>query len=175
MLWWRYAGHVEFFRRKTEVVDPAVAAAAPGGDGWARSWSATTGRRARTSRCARRPRWPRELGDRLVLVFSYEINRLGGEVADYADALRQYGRGILERGRSSGVLAGLDVELREVEQAPAHGLIAIADEYDARMIVIGSYGERPLKGVLVGSTPYRLMHLSERPVLVVRTSSQDGS
>ncbi|UGS36271.1 APC family permease [Capillimicrobium parvum] len=31
MLWWRF-GHVEFFRRKPEVVDPAVAAAAPGGD-----------------------------------------------------------------------------------------------------------------------------------------------
>ena len=60
----------------------------------------------------------RELGDRLVLVFSYEINRLGGEVADYADALRQYGRGILERGRSSDVLAGLDVELREVGAGP---------------------------------------------------------
>ncbi|UGS36272.1 universal stress protein [Capillimicrobium parvum] len=117
----------------------------------------------------------RDLGDRLVLVFSYEVSRLGGEVADYADALRQYGRGVLERGRSQDVLHGLDVELREVEQRPAHGLIAIADEYDARMIVTGSYGERPLKGILVGSTPYRLMHLSERPVLVVRSGGQDGS
>jgi len=31
MLWWRLAGHVEFFRRRPEVVDPEVAAAAPGG------------------------------------------------------------------------------------------------------------------------------------------------
>ena len=44
----------------------------------------------------------------------------------------------------------------------------MADEHDARMIVVGSYGERPLKSALVGSTPTRLLHLSERPVLVVR-------
>ena len=28
--------------------------------------------------------------------------------------------------------------------------------------------KRPLKGALVGSTPYRLIHLTERPVIVVR-------
>lgn len=121
----------------------------------------------------------RDLGDRLVLVFSYEVSRLGGEVADYANALQQYGRGILERGRAKPALAGLDVDLREIERSAAEGLLAVADEEDARMIVIGSYGERPLKGVIVGSTPYRLMHLSDRPVLVVRAGTEpqgeDGS
>jgi Universal stress protein family len=37
----------------------------------------------------------------------------------------------------------------------------------ARMIVVGSYGEAPLKGAIIGSTPYKLLHLSQRPVLVV--------
>ena len=36
------------------------------------------------------------------------------------------------------------------------------------MIVVGSYGEAPLKGALIGSTAHKLLHLSERPVLVVR-------
>jgi nucleotide-binding universal stress UspA family protein len=36
------------------------------------------------------------------------------------------------------------------------------------MIVVGSYGDRPLRGAIPGSTPHRLLHLSERPVLVVR-------
>jgi nucleotide-binding universal stress UspA family protein len=36
------------------------------------------------------------------------------------------------------------------------------------MIIIGSYGEPPLKGALIGSTAHKLLHLSERPVLVVR-------
>jgi nucleotide-binding universal stress UspA family protein len=54
------------------------------------------------------------------------------------------------------------------ERETAEGLIEVADEHDARMIVVGSHGERPLKSALVGSTPTRLLHLSERPVLVVR-------
>jgi nucleotide-binding universal stress UspA family protein len=35
------------------------------------------------------------------------------------------------------------------------------------MIVVGSYGEAPPKGAIIGSTPYKLVHLSQRPVLVV--------
>jgi nucleotide-binding universal stress UspA family protein len=38
------------------------------------------------------------------------------------------------------------------------------------MIIVGSYGEPPLKGALIGSTAHKLLHLSERPVLVVRAS-----
>jgi nucleotide-binding universal stress UspA family protein len=36
------------------------------------------------------------------------------------------------------------------------------------MIVEGTSGEGPLRGILVGSTSYKLLHLSARPVLVVR-------
>jgi nucleotide-binding universal stress UspA family protein len=35
------------------------------------------------------------------------------------------------------------------------------------MIVVGSYGESPLRGAVLGSTPHKLLHLAERPVLVV--------
>ena len=38
------------------------------------------------------------------------------------------------------------------------------------MIVVGTYGERPLKGLLVGATPQKLIHLSEFPVLLVRAA-----
>ena len=37
------------------------------------------------------------------------------------------------------------------------------------MIVVGSYGEPPLKGMILGSTPNKLLHTSHRPVLVVPT------
>ena len=36
------------------------------------------------------------------------------------------------------------------------------------MIVVGSHGERPIAGALLGSVPHKLLHLSETPVLVVR-------
>ena len=109
-----------------------------------------------------------ELNDSLVVVFAHQVSRLGGEVHDYEDALLERGRGVLEEARSIGREAGVEIELVMRELSSAEALISVADEHDARMIVVGSHGERPLKSALVGSTPTRLLHLAERPVLVVR-------
>jgi nucleotide-binding universal stress UspA family protein len=35
------------------------------------------------------------------------------------------------------------------------------------VIVVGTAGESPLKGAMLGSTPHKLLHLSSRPVLCV--------
>jgi nucleotide-binding universal stress UspA family protein len=109
-----------------------------------------------------------ELGDAVVAVFAYSIGRLGGEVSDYARAVEEHARATLEEAGRIGADAGVELETVLRERESAEGLIEVADEHDARMIVVGSYGERPLKSALVGSTPTRLLHLSERPVLVVR-------
>ncbi len=109
-----------------------------------------------------------ELGDTLVVVFAHEVSRLGGEVHDYEEGLRERGRQVLEAARAVAREGGVETELVLRELSSAEALIAVAEEHDARMIVVGSYGERPLKSALVGSTPTRLLHLSDRPVLVVR-------
>jgi nucleotide-binding universal stress UspA family protein len=106
-----------------------------------------------------------ELGDQVVAVFGYTVGRLGGEVSDYAAALHEHAREVLDDARSVG---GEGVDVVELEQSPTEALLAVADERDARMIVVGSHGESPLKSVLVGSTPTKLLHISQRPVLVIR-------
>jgi nucleotide-binding universal stress UspA family protein len=106
-----------------------------------------------------------DLGDDVVAVFGYTVGRLGGEVSDYAAALHEHAREVLDDARSVG---GAGVDIVELEQSPTEALLAVADERDARMIVVGSHGESPLKSVLVGSTPTKLLHLSQRPVLVIR-------
>jgi nucleotide-binding universal stress UspA family protein len=106
-----------------------------------------------------------ELGDGVVAVFAYTVGRLGGEVSDYAAALHDHAREVLDDARTVG---GAGIEVVELEESPAQALIAVADERGARMIVVGSHAESPLKSVLVGSTPTKLLHLSDRPVLVVR-------
>lgn len=106
----------------------------------------------------------------VVAVFSHATSRLGGEVRDYDDAIREVGRGHLETARAILREAGVEPELELLALGPAEGLLDAAERHDARMIVVGSYGERPLKSALVGSTPTRLVHLSERPVLVVRAA-----
>jgi nucleotide-binding universal stress UspA family protein len=55
-----------------------------------------------------------------------------------------------------------------VDARPADGLLALAAEHQARMIVVGTHGEPPLKGVVLGSTPYKLLHRSPVPLQVVR-------
>jgi nucleotide-binding universal stress UspA family protein len=106
-----------------------------------------------------------ELGDSIVVVFAYTVGRLGGEVSDYAAALHEHAREVIEDARSVG---GEGVDVVELERPSAQALIEVADERDARMIVVGSQGETALKSVLLGSTPTKLLHLSLRPVLVVR-------
>jgi nucleotide-binding universal stress UspA family protein len=64
---------------------------------------------------------------------------------------------------------GSDVEseIALIPKKSVEALIDVAQTRSARMIVVGSHGEAPLKGVIIGSTPYKLLHLSPCPVLVV--------
>jgi nucleotide-binding universal stress UspA family protein len=66
--------------------------------------------------------------------------------------------------------AGVEVELALVDARPVEALLALADERDARMIVTGTYGESPIKGAILGSTPHKLLHLADCPVLAVPAS-----
>jgi nucleotide-binding universal stress UspA family protein len=109
-----------------------------------------------------------ELGDDVLVVFAHHIARMGGEVRDYAEAVRQLGARQLEEAERRLAEAGVPARTQLLDLPPAEALLEAADGADARMIVVGSYGERPLKSALVGATPTRLLHLSERPVLVVR-------
>ena len=110
----------------------------------------------------------RELKAELVVVFGYEPRLAEREVKDYRDALHEVGdrhtASAVARAKAAGIEAGAEV----VDLRAAEALLQAADKHDARMIVVGSHGERPLTAALLGSTPQRLVHLSERPVLVVR-------
>jgi nucleotide-binding universal stress UspA family protein len=110
------------------------------------------------------------LSESVHVVFSFESPRLGGELHDLDDAIRERGDAVVGEALATAAHAGVVVSSDVRMQDPAEGLIAAADEVAASMIVVGSYGERPLKSALVGSTPTRLLHLSSRPVLVVRAA-----
>jgi nucleotide-binding universal stress UspA family protein len=50
----------------------------------------------------------------------------------------------------------------------AREIINDAGEVNADVIVMGSRGRGDLAGLLLGSTAHKVIHLSDRPVLVVR-------
>ena len=108
------------------------------------------------------------LGEDVLVVFSFESPRLGGELHDLDEAIRERGEAVVAEARAAAGAVAVATQVRM--QDPATGLIAAAEEVDASMIVVGSYGERPLRSALVGATPTRLLHLSTRPVLVVRAA-----
>ena len=104
----------------------------------------------------------------VTVVFCYEppATRAGGAV-DQRDLLETLGRELLESAQQQ--VAGTDVTVHAelVDGRPVDGLIAAADEHDAAMIVVGHHGEGALRGALIGATANKLLHLAERPVLVV--------
>jgi nucleotide-binding universal stress UspA family protein len=50
----------------------------------------------------------------------------------------------------------------------AREILADAKEHDADVIIMGSRGRGDLAGTVLGSTAHKVIHLTDRPVLVVR-------
>lgn len=52
--------------------------------------------------------------------------------------------------------------------APAESLAELALSDDVEMVVVGSHGRSMVARMLLGSVSHRLLHICEKPVLVVR-------
>jgi nucleotide-binding universal stress UspA family protein len=110
----------------------------------------------------------RAYGEKVVIAFAYDLNPVAGEIHDYHAAVRELAQRQLTDALAVAADAHEeDVEAVIVEKKPAAALVALAEERDARLIVVGTRGDGLVKGVLLGSTPHKLLHLSDRPVLVV--------
>ena len=110
----------------------------------------------------------KDIGSDLTVVFAYARSGLPTEMKDLDDAVKARAEVVLKEAQSEAAAGGVTAHAEFRRGEPAETLIEAADASDARYIVVGSYGERPLKSALVGSTPSRLLHLSDRPVVVVR-------
>ena len=107
-------------------------------------------------------------GDRLVIGFGVQPpGHGGGEGMEHRNALREQAAQLTGEALARAIQAGVSAEVSLVDERPAVALAGLGEEHDARMIVVGSYGESPIKGAILGSTPHKLLHLSDRPVLVV--------
>lgn len=111
------------------------------------------------------------LGDRVVVVFGYAPGGYGGgEVQTHREAVEEVGEKITAEAARHAEAAGVEHEVVLVPRKGYHAVLETAGEREARMIVVGSYGDAPLKGVILGSTPNKLLHLADHPVLVVPVS-----
>jgi nucleotide-binding universal stress UspA family protein len=109
------------------------------------------------------------LGDSVVIVFGYAPGGYGGgEVPAQREAVEELGEKVTSDGAERAKAAGVEYEVELINEHADEALMTVAARRNARMIVVGSHGESPLKGAVLGSTPYRLVHASRIPVLVVR-------
>jgi nucleotide-binding universal stress UspA family protein len=64
---------------------------------------------------------------------------------------------------------GVAAEVFMREGAPAETIVAVADEWHANLIVIGTHGRSGLERLVVGSTAEAVVRTAHCPVLSVRT------
>lgn len=113
----------------------------------------------------------------LTIVFGYEPNPMGGETADYQRQLEKIGKATIDKAVAAArqLDPAVQVEPMVVALRPVEALLAAATERQARVIVVGGTGERPILGAILGSTPHKLLHRSTVPVLVVPAKEEEPS
>jgi nucleotide-binding universal stress UspA family protein len=109
------------------------------------------------------------LGDSLVVAYAVEPphRSVGDEWREAQRALEELGQPLLDAALAAAADEGVEAEGVLVPKRPAEALLALAEEHDARLVVVGSASERPLTGLILGSVPHKLVHRSHVPVLVV--------
>jgi nucleotide-binding universal stress UspA family protein len=108
-----------------------------------------------------------ELGDRVVIAYGYDPGGPGEEYKVHQQAIREIGQQATAEAAQRARDAGVEVEVELRPERPVEALLALASEREAHLIVVGTYGEPPLRSAILGSTPHKLLHLSEVPVMVV--------
>jgi nucleotide-binding universal stress UspA family protein len=113
-----------------------------------------------------------ELGDSVTVVFgSAPPGVIGGEMTSHEQAVHERGETVLKHAADQASAKSFEVETKMVEQHPVEALVAEAKASDTRMIVVGNQGApSPIAGAILGAVPFKLVHLSPVPVLVVPPS-----
>lgn len=112
-----------------------------------------------------------EASGELVAVHCVELTmpgKGGGRLPVYAneEELQAKIEGQLSKVKSAGVPVKIKITRASVGEA-AHMVAEAAREEGAEVIVVGTRGRGPLKGLLLGSVTQRLLHLAPCPVLAV--------
>jgi nucleotide-binding universal stress UspA family protein len=107
------------------------------------------------------------LGRKLVIAYGYQPYQGAGEIGTQRELMRDEGARLLAEATATAAERGVEAESALEAKRPAAALVELAEERGASMIVVGTYGESPLKGAILGSTPHKLVQLATVPVVVV--------
>ena len=95
------------------------------------------------------------------------IPRMGLVADESPDEAHLWVESAVDELRNAGVKA-TSIMRNTIYGHAAHEIVADARLHDVGVIVMGSRGRRDLTGLFLGSTAHKVIHLTDRPVLVVR-------
>jgi nucleotide-binding universal stress UspA family protein len=111
----------------------------------------------------------RDTGDKVIVLHVHEIavGRFGRIRVDCAEGEgEQLVESIVAGLHAAGINA--ESEIRDADFGHlSRKILAVADEHDARIIVLGSRGRTDMPHLPLGSVSHRLLHAAHRPVLIV--------
>lgn len=110
-----------------------------------------------------------------TLVIAYATGPPGGlgeEFRSHEEALEELGRDVLDHAIHTAREAAVDAQVLLVPERPAQALLTAAAQHHARFIVVGTWGESPLRSAMIGSTPHRLLEHATCPVVCVPAGSR---
>jgi nucleotide-binding universal stress UspA family protein len=109
------------------------------------------------------------MGATLVLVFGYDPTRLGPRGGPLEEEILAIGQRAIDEVKAEilGLYPALDVESEFVQDRAVDALIRVAQARQAEVIAVGHGGEGPMRGALLGSITYEMVHRAPVPILVV--------
>ena len=112
----------------------------------------------------------KEHGRELVVVFGYEPPKTGGEVGALRDQIEKLGEELAAEVLAEVAELAPEVVTRVelVQGRPVDAVVEIADELDARYIVVGHRQRSLLAEMFSGSVLEGVMSLTTRPVVAVQ-------
>jgi nucleotide-binding universal stress UspA family protein len=109
-------------------------------------------------------------GGEVVVVHVIEVMPMRGDVTMELDQERNGVEAASRYGKQLE-LAGVPTKVELIRTLSGHVarlIVAAAQDHQADMIVLGSRGRSDLTALLLGSVAHKVIHLADRPVLVVR-------
>lgn len=109
------------------------------------------------------------MGATLVLVFGYDPSRMGPRGGPLEEEVLAIGEHAIAEATAEikALYPDLHIESEFVRDRAVDALIAVAKDRKAEVIAVGHGGEGPMRGALLGSITYEMVHRAPLPVLVV--------
>jgi nucleotide-binding universal stress UspA family protein len=95
------------------------------------------------------------------------MGRAAGLEREMDDIGAQAAQDTAEQGAELARKHGFDATARTAEGKVWRAIVDVADEIDARAIVVGTRGHSGLQSLMIGSVANGVVHHSDRPVLVI--------